>query len=166
MKNIIATVAIIALLVPASVSAYLYFSEPDHAISTASIPAANHIVSNKAQNLKSSAMNAAIDATGIKDEVDQALRENAPAIASSLGMQEDEVNASVDALNIKGWKASKLPSGAISSDSYDVNWEGRDFHLSTYENEPYVTISAYGQDITFSVPDSARDSFKILTPTS
>ena len=59
--------------------------------------------------------NAALDASGIKGQIDSTLRENVSAIASATGMSESQVTSAIDQLNIESWSVTTLPSDARST---------------------------------------------------
>ncbi len=108
------------------------------------------------QSMKNSAANAVIDSTGVKGKLDSALRSNASSIASATGLSESQVNGAIDQLNIQSWSVTSLPSNAQRTGSFSTNYGGTQATVTTYSDPSYVTVNAAGQDVTLSVPSSAR----------
>ena len=54
--------------------------------------------------------NAALDASGVKGRMEDALRSSTGAIAEATGMSEDQVSAAIDQLDISSWSAMALPT--------------------------------------------------------
>ncbi|MBO4364766.1 MAG: hypothetical protein J5804_00550 [Eggerthellaceae bacterium] len=156
MKRVVATLALVVIVVPVAVGAYLYFSEGGHSAS-ASITPVSSIVAHGGDTTVSG-LNATIDASGIKDQIDSSLRSNAGTIANRLGVTEEEVNTAIDALDIKDWEVATLPQEAVATGAYQVDYADTKAQITTYDDPSYVTVSAYEQDITLSVPESAQGS--------
>ena len=107
--------------------------------------------------LKSGATNIALNASGIKTKISDTLSSNVSNIASATGMSESQVRAAIVDLDLENWNATTLPSDAVATGTYSGNYGGTSATITTYENSGYVTINAYGQDVTLEVPDSAQD---------
>lgn len=115
-----------------------------------------------ANDAKNAATNAAINATGIKDKVQSALVANRDSIAAATGLTTDQVDAAVNDLDVANWEAATLPAGAVATGTIDGNYAGVDGTITTYDDPGYVTVEAYGQNITLSVPESAQDYLPFL----
>lgn len=112
--------------------------------------------------LGAGATNALIDASGVKGDIDGALRDNADAIARATGMSESQVLAAIDELDISSWSATSLPADAEATGSFETSYRGAAATLTTYADPSYVTVDAYGQRVTLAVPASAQDYLSYL----
>ena len=115
-----------------------------------------------ADDAKNGAANAAIDALGVKDRVQEALDQNKGAIAAATGLSADQVDQAIDNLDVQGWTAATLPSDAVETGTYQGSYAGVDGTLTTYDNPGYVTVEAYGQTDTLAVPESAQQYLPLL----
>lgn len=108
------------------------------------------------------AANAALDATGVKEKAEAALRGNVSSIAGATGLSESQVESAIDRLDISSWEVTSLPDGARAQGSTDVSYQGVDATLTTYADPSYVTVEALGQSITLAVPESAQGYVSLL----
>lgn len=106
--------------------------------------------------------NAALDASGIKGQIDSTLRENVSAIASATGMSESQVTSAIDQLNIESWSVTTLPSDASATGTFNTTYQGASATVTTYADPSYVTVDALGQELTLSVPESAQSYVSLL----
>ncbi|OUN89841.1 hypothetical protein [[Collinsella] massiliensis] len=106
--------------------------------------------------------NAALDASGVKGRMEDALRSSTGAIAEATGMSEDQVNAAIDQLDISSWSAMALPADATATGSFTTSYQGAEATVTTYADPSYITVDAYGQTITLSVPESAQQYVSLL----
>lgn len=161
MKKVLLLSLLVIVAVPLAVCAYLSVSNPstENKEYTGIISA---LVPESFSAGKNAGINAVLDATGVKDSINDYLYSNAGSIASQVGMSEDEVDNTISNLDIPSWKAASLPDGATESASRSVSYEGNDVQITTYQDCPYVTVSAMGQDLTLSVPESAQSSLYLL----
>lgn len=104
-----------------------------------------------------SVTNAAIDASGIKETIQNALDANAESIASALGVSLQDARDMIGNLDVASWQATSLPSDAQASGSYSASFDGTSANITTYEDPSYITVEAYGQSLTLSVPESAQE---------
>lgn len=162
MKRIVLSVLLIGIVVSTSVGAYLAISESGQRAS-ASIPPATSIVSQNHSDPGMLALNTVVDASGLKLEVEEALRSNTESISDRLNISESQVNAAIDMLDIESWEATTLPEGAVESNSCVVNHEGTDINITTYVDSSYVTVGKNGQDITFAIPENAQNSLTLFS---
>ncbi len=109
-----------------------------------------------ASDTKASLVNAAIDASGVKNTIHQELTARTSDIAQATGMTETQVSSAINDLAIDEWTATTLPSTTTPTATYDGSNFGVDGVLTTYDDPSYVTVEAYGQTITFDVPASAQ----------
>lgn len=115
-----------------------------------------------AQDAKVAATNAAIDASGLKAKVQDAIDANRDAIAAATGMTDEQVDAAVESLDIASWQAASLPASAAPASSVDGSYVGVDGTITTYDDPGYVTVEAYGQTVTLAVPESAQGYLSLL----
>lgn len=113
-------------------------------------------------SLGATAANAVIDATGIKNRIDEMLHGAASDIAAATGLPEGQVTGAIDSLDIPSWTVVALPEDAVPTGSFDTTYQGAAATVTTYSDPSYVTVSALGQELTFAVPESAQDSIGIL----
>ena len=111
---------------------------------------------------QNAATNAAIDASGIKSQAEDALRENASSIAAETGMSEAEVNQAIDELNIQDWAVTSLPDDAQATGTQNVSYGGVNAQITTYTDPSYISVQAQGQTFTLSVPQSAQQYLPLL----
>lgn len=120
------------------------------------------LIDGAADDLKNQAINAAIDASGVKDQIAGLLDENVAGLAAAAGVSEEDVRTAVENLDIASWSATELPSGAIAYDTFPIAYEGLEAFVTTYEDPSYVTVEALGQSLTLSVPESAQGYVDLL----
>lgn len=106
--------------------------------------------------------NAALDASGVKGQIDDALRGNVSAIANATGLSESQVTAAIDQLDIESWSVTTLPADASVSGTFNTTYHGADATVTTYADPSYVTVDALGQELTLAVPDSAQQYVSLL----
>lgn len=111
---------------------------------------------------QNAATNAAIDASGIKSQAEDALRSNSSSIASATGMSESEVNRAIDELDIESWSVTSLPSDAQETGTQNITYGGVSAQVTTYSDPSYVSVTAEGQTFTLSVPSSAQQYVSLL----
>lgn len=113
-------------------------------------------LSDAAEEAKATATNAALDMSGLKDRVRDTLEANRDGIAQTAGLSSAEFDAAIDGLAIDSWKAAPLPADAQPAVTYDGAFAGVEGAVTTYDDPGYVTVEAYGQTVTFQVPESAQ----------
>lgn len=101
-------------------------------------------------------VNAALDATGVKDRLDTELRAHAGELAEQYGVPAEMADAVVDTINVKEWQAVPLPEDAVETARFTVDADGTPIEITTYEDTSIVTLGAYGQEATFEAPESAQ----------
>ena len=114
-------------------------------------------VTNAANSVKTTAMNSAIDASGIKDAVSDALLAHTWDIANATGISSSQVQTCIENLDIKDWQVADLPANAVSGSAAGVPAT-----LTTYNTPGYVTVSAYGQSIDLAVPAAAQQYLPLI----
>ncbi|MEE0705106.1 MAG: hypothetical protein UCH28_01835 [Adlercreutzia sp.] len=125
-------------------------------------PWANNPLSSLFEGGKNAAANAALDASGLKSKAATALQNNRENIAAKTGMSVEQVDAAIDALDIESWEATTLPEGATETGSSSISYGGTDATITTYDDPSVVTVDAYGQSMTLSVPADAQDYLPYL----
>ena len=106
--------------------------------------------------------NAALDASGVKSSIDEALRSNVERIAAATGLSNDQVETAIDELAIESWSATTLPEGVSVSGTFSTSYQGASATVTTYADPSYITVEAYGQDLTLAVPESAQQYLSLL----
>lgn len=112
---------------------------------------------------KTNAVNAAIDASGIKKIIQNALESNKESIASALGISVQDAQSVIEDLDIESWSITTLPDDAQETSSYSTSVDGTSATVTLYDDSSYVTVEAYGQSITLSVPESAQSYLPYLS---
>lgn len=107
--------------------------------------------------------NTLLDISGVKEHIDETLRDNADTIANATGLSADQVTAAIDQLDITSWSATTLPDDAVATGSFETTYRGVDATVTTYADSSYVTVNALGQDITLAVPESAQAYVSLLS---
>ena len=120
-------------------------------------------VSDAAKNVKAAATNAAMDAADVKGQVKSAIDQNTDAIAAATGLTAEQVDEAVAQLDIDSWQAVALPDNAVRTGSIDASGFGIDGTIVTYDDPTYITLEAYGQNVTLSVPESAQTYLPYLS---
>ena len=144
MRNVIIT-GIVMILVAAGLSAVVLLGGCSKATSAS------------LEGTRVDAINAVIEKTGIKSQLDAEARVQARALASEYGMPEDLADQVIDSLAIEDWEVTTLPRGVAETSNFTMDVEGQPVGITTYDDTSVVTIAAYGQEITFAVPESAQD---------
>lgn len=108
------------------------------------------------ESLKASAVNSAIDASGIKGQLESSLRSKASSISAATGLPESTVNSMIDQLDISSWSVTTLPSDAQSTGSFSTTYQGTAATVTTYSDPSYVSVEMSGQNLTLAVPSSAQ----------
>lgn len=106
--------------------------------------------------------NAALDASGVKSSIDEALRSNVESIAAATGLSNEQVETAIDELAIESWSATTLPEDASVSGTFSTSYRGSSATVTTYADPSYITVEAYGQDLTLAVPESAQQYLSLL----
>lgn len=115
-----------------------------------------------ADTAKNSAVNAAIDSSGVKSKVESTLRGNAEKIANATGLSTATVNSMIDDLDIDSWEATSLPKDATAMGTKSVSYDGMSANVTTYDDPSVVTIDSGVGSVTMSVPAGAQDYLKYL----
>lgn len=119
-------------------------------------------INDAAEHMTYGAANAAVDATGIKGQIDSALRDNAGEIARQTGLPQNVVNGMIDGLDVQSWKVVPLPSGAAVESTSDVRYGGYDAEITTYDDPSIVTVSTGSGTVTLEVPANAQSYLQYL----
>lgn len=109
-------------------------------------------------NVQTDATNALIDASGIKDHIETELRSRADEIAEQTGIPVSVLDYGIDTLDIQNWEATEKPTAdeATATGTYSFDADGTPVDITTYDDTSVVTVSAYGQELTLAVPESAQ----------
>ncbi len=106
--------------------------------------------------------NAALDASGVKGNIDSMLREHVSDIASATGLSESQITSAIDQLNISSWSVVTLPADASATGSFNTTYRGASATVTTYADPSYVTVDALGEELTLAVPQSAQHYLPLL----
>lgn len=107
-------------------------------------------------------MNSAIDASGVKDAVSDALLAHTWDIANVTGISSSQVQTCIENLDIKDWQVADLPANAVPTNTVSGSAAGVPATLTTYNTPGYVTVSAYGQSIDLAVPAAAQQYLPLI----
>lgn len=119
-------------------------------------------VANAASSVKTTTMNSAIDASGVKDAVSDALLAHTWDIANATGISSSQVQTCIENLDIKDWQVADLPANAVPTNTVSGSAAGVPATLTTYNTPGYVTVSAYGQSIDLAVPAAAQQYLPLI----
>lgn len=119
-------------------------------------------VSDATEQATLGAANAALDASGIKSQIDEALRSNVGNIAAKTGLPESMVEGMVDNLDVESWKVTTLPSDAVAEDTSSINYGGVSAKVTTYDDPSVVTVQTDQGSLTLEVPKSAQGYIQYL----
>ena len=109
------------------------------------------------------AINTFLDKTGAKTRIESELHAQAGKISEQTGLPVEVVNSGIEMLDIEDWEVTTLPADAVSVGTFETDYKGKTVKVTTYEDASYVTVDAYGQSITFNVPESAQ-TFTEMAP--
>ena len=109
------------------------------------------------------AINTFLEKTGAKTRIESELHAQAGKISEQTGLPVEVVNSGIEMLDIEDWGVTTLPADAVSVGTFETDYKGKTVKVTTYEDASYVTVDAYGQSITFNVPESAQ-TFTEMAP--
>lgn len=107
-------------------------------------------------------MNTALDASGVKTRINDALIDNIALVSEKTGLSESAIATAIDSLDIMNWQVTELPATARETGTYSLPYKDTNIALTTYDTTEVVTVSAYGQTATMRVPESARTYIAFL----
>lgn len=107
-------------------------------------------------------LNQAVDAAGLKAAAEAELRARKGDIAAISGLDVGMVDYVIDTINIENWQATSLPENTYEQSTIPFTYSGTSATLTTYDDPSYITLSAYGQSLTFAVPDTAQSYIPYL----
>ena len=107
-------------------------------IGVTALSSTDGVIGDIASDARNAAVNVALDASGAKNRVQDALESRVDEISAATGLSTAEVQRGIDNL------------------AFDGSAAGIDGALTTYADPSYVSVNAYGQDLTLSVPESAQ----------
>ena len=116
----------------------------------------NGMSSESLEAARADAINAVVDNLGLKSKLDSELRSRGYEIVGEYGMPNELADQIIDSLAIEDWSVTTLPQDAVESSNVSLDVEGTPVDITTYEDTSVVTLGAYGQKVTFSVPQSAQ----------
>ncbi len=114
-----------------------------------------------ANEAKATATNSIMD-TGIAGQIEDLINSHVDDIANITGLSTSQIESAVEDLNIDEWTAISLPDGAVATRTVDANAYGIDGTITLYEDPSYITLEAFGQTITFEIPESAQALLSFL----
>lgn len=113
--------------------------------------------------IKTMGQNALIDISGVKDDVENALESHLDVVAQAVGLSEADCAQIVYALDIPNWQAIVLPSSANELASFSGTLAGIDGTVTFYDDPSYLSVDAFGQTFTLSIPETAQ-SYLVYLP--
>ncbi len=122
----------------------------------------NNPLSDAASDVENTAANAILDTTGLKSQIKDLITSHSSEIAQYTGLSEPQIESAIDELNIDDWEVVSLPSNAVVASTIDGSDYGVDGTITTYDDPNYITVSAYGQEVTLEVPESAQAYLSFL----
>lgn len=121
------------------------------------------------EGARTSALNAIIDTTGVKECIDTELRARASEVADEYGIPRQILDAAVDTLDVKDWQVVNTPEKAAAQEPHEFEVSDSKVEVTTYEDDPSLVtvksdgqVSTFGQSITFQVPESAQTYTELL----
>ena len=120
------------------------------------------VIGDIASDARNAAVNVALDASGAKNRVQDALESHVNEISAATGLSTAEVQRGIDNLAVQEWQVTDLPDDAQAASTFDGSAAGIDGTLTTYDDPGYVTVEAYGQTVTLAVPESAQQYLPLL----
>ncbi len=117
---------------------------------------------NIVDQAKTAAVNKAIDASGVKGAVNDALLAHAGDISNATGISTTQVQNVIEKLDINDWEATTLPDGLTETATISGEAAGVPVTLTTYSDSSYASVTAYGQTIDLAVPSSAQQYLPLL----
>lgn len=111
---------------------------------------------------KNDAANAALDATGLKEKADAALRANVDRIAQKTGLPASMVESAIDSLDIPSWQVTNVPADATATGTSTIDYDGIAATVTTYDDPSVVTIDTGAGAVTMAVPPSAQGYLQYL----
>lgn len=127
------------------------------------LPSMEGAVGDAANSAKNAALNVALDASGAKNRVQQALESHVDDIAAATGLSSSAVEQGIDQLAVNDWEVATLPDSAQETGTFNGSAAGIDGTVTTYDDPSYVTVEAYGQNVTLRVPESAQSYLGYLS---
>lgn len=119
-------------------------------------------VSDAIEGASYGAANSALDASGIKSQINTALHENVDVIASKTGLPAAMVSNMIDGLDIENWKVAPLPSGIAETGTASINYGGYSGTITTYDDPSVVTVTTDAGSVTLEGPSNAQGYVKYL----
>ncbi len=117
---------------------------------------------NPVANIKAVCTNAVINMSGAKGTAVDTLLSNLGTISDLTGLSQADCAQIIYGLDIESWEVSTLPSAAEASGSISGEYAGIDGTITYYDDPSYITVNAYGQNITMKVSSSAENYLPYL----
>ena len=120
------------------------------------------------EGARTSALNTIIDKSGVKDKVKEHLATRSQDLADQYGIPHEVVDMGVDMLAIDDWKVVDTPTDSKVKETVEFDVQGSPVQVTLYDDPSVVSlkgngeINTFGQDITFSIPESAQTAVGIL----
>ena len=113
-------------------------------------------------DVSSKALNALLNVSNVKENIDTALRSHITSISAKTGYSEADITLAIDELNIPSWHVTPLPEDAVEISNYSANYQDINATITTYADPNYITVEAYGQELTLEVPPTAQAYYSLL----
>ena len=113
-------------------------------------------------DVSSKAIDSLLNVSNVKENIDAALRSHTTWISSQTGYSESDITLAIDELNIPSWHVAPLPEDAVEISNYNANYQDIDVTITTYADPNYISVEAYGQELTLEVPPTAQAYYSLL----
>lgn len=113
-------------------------------------------------DISSKAVDSLLSVSNVKENIDAALRSHITSISAKTGYSEAEITCAIDELDIPSWHVTPLPEDAVEISNYSTNYQDINATITTYADPNYITVEAYGQELTLEVPPTAQAYYSLL----
>lgn len=108
------------------------------------------------ESIRVDALNTVIEATGLKTRIDSDLRERGYELVEKYGLPDALADQLVDSLAIGDWEVTSKPQDVAETSRFTLDVENNPLEITTYDDNSVVSVGAYGQEVTFAVPEPAQ----------
>ncbi|MEE0844673.1 MAG: hypothetical protein U0L71_00555 [Eggerthellaceae bacterium] len=117
---------------------------------------AEGVIGDTTNAAKNTVANIALDASGLKNRVQDALESRVNQISAATGLPISTVEQGISNLAVQDWEVATLPDSVTATGTFSGSAAGVNGTITTYDDPSYVTVNAYGQNVTLEVPSSAQ----------
>lgn len=117
---------------------------------------------NPFASLQTAATGLLVDATDARGHIESQLYAHVDQASALTGIPASEIEAGIESLDIQDWQVVEKPAESHAAGSFSASADGVQVGITTYDDPSIVTVEAYGQEVTFEIPDSAQDYLPYL----